>query len=232
MMPYNIVMLDILMSYAGMDERLHPVLVQSEESAILVDCGFVGSLPLIEGALEQCGTRAEEITAIVLTHHDHDHMGAAAAFKRKYPGVQICASQQEAPYISAKEKPLRLVQAEELQELLSPEQQDFGRAFCGLLKTVEPVEVDVLLREHDCLLGEDCRVISTPGHTPGHISLYINASKTIIAGDAVALIDGKPMMANPQFALDKKAALASMAKLQSMDAETILCYHGGEYRVQ
>lgn len=157
-------------------------------------------------------------------------MGAAAAFKRKYPAVKIYASKQEAPYISNKEKPLRIVQAEEMQKILPPEQQEFGHAFCSLLRSVEPVEVDVLLHDGDIFdWGGECRIVATPGHTPGHISLYLPEQKTIIAGDAIALNNGEPVIANPQFTLDLDSAASSMTKLLNMNTDRILCYHGGEY---
>lgn len=50
----------------------------------------------------------------------------------------------------------------------------------------------------------------------------------MVAGDAIALEDGVPVLANPQFTLDAAAATASMEKLLRMGAEAILCYHGGQ----
>lgn len=228
-MNHSITMLTITMAFGQASETIHPVLLQDEQHNVLVDCSFVGSLPLIEAELAQRNVLAADITHIVLTHQDHDHMGAAAAFKAKYPAVQICASALEEPYISGREKPLRLVQAEQMQKVLPPEQQDFGKAFCALLKRVQPVAVDVLLHDGDELdWCGGCRVIATPGHTPGHITLYLQEQKIVIAGDAIALKDGKPAIANPQFTLDAAAAADSMEKLLHMGAEAVLCYHGGK----
>jgi glyoxylase-like metal-dependent hydrolase (beta-lactamase superfamily II) len=56
------------------------------------------------------------------------------------------------------------------------------------------------------------RVIATPGHTPGHISLYLPELDTIISGDAMALENGKPVIANPQFTLNMEEAAASMER--------------------
>ena len=56
-------------------------------------------------------------------------------------------------------------------------------------------------------------VIHTPGHTPGHICLYIGQSKTLIAGDALSVEGGKlgPL---PRFAsLDWPLAVRSLGKL-------------------
>lgn len=223
------IILDISMSAWGTEETIHPTVIRTSKDNILVDCGFIASLSLIEAALRQHEIEPTEITAIVLTHHDHDHMGAAFAFKNKYPKVKLYASELEAPYISATEKPLRLVQAEEMQKALPPESQAFGYAFCELLRKVEPVNIDVLLHHNDELLESGYHVIATPGHTPGHISLYSRDSSTIIAGDAIALENGYPVIANPQFTLDIERASESMNQLLRLGANTIICYHGGVF---
>ena len=74
-----------------------------------------------------------------------------------------------------------------------------------------------------------CRVIATPGHTPGHISLFMENDSIIITGDAIALEDNQPVIANPQFTLDIEQATKSMDKLLSINACSYYCYHGGVY---
>lgn len=155
---------------------------------------------------------------------------AAAALKRVSPRLKIYASEVEAAYISAQEKPLRLRQAEEIQKTLPPEQQDFGKDFCDMLRQVEPVDVDVFLYDGDYMdWSGGCRIIATPGHTPGHISLLMEKDSIVITGDALALEDGLPVIANPQFTLDLVQAAKTMEKLMSFKANDYYCYHGGIY---
>jgi 7-cyano-7-deazaguanine synthase in queuosine biosynthesis len=45
----------------------------------------------------------------------------------------------------------------------------------------------------------------------------------------IALEDGTPVIANPQFTLDMEQAAKSMEKLLSLKANTYYCYHGGIY---
>lgn len=224
----RLIILKIEMSYGKNLDYIYPVVLLDDDNCVLVDCGYVGSLSKIEEELQRNGILPEAITHIVLTHQDHDHVGAAAAFKEKYTSVNILASAEETPYISGMKKSLRLEQAEQLQKNLPADMQEFGRAFCRLLQSVEPIQINQLLSEDEVLpFCGGCQVLSTPGHTPGHISLYLPEFCTIISGDAMALEDGKPVLANPQFTLDSEKANASMQRLLVYPAQKIICYHGG-----
>lgn len=227
-MNYKIINFPVTMSFGNIEQTVYPTLLWDRHNIILVDCGFIGALPILEEALRRNGLSVEQLTGLVLTHHDHDHMGAAAAIKRINPDIKVFASSEEAPYISAGEKPLRLKQAEEMQKILPPERQAFGEAFCNMLRRVEPVEVDVFLHDGQRLdWCEGCKVIATPGHTPGHISLLMEKDSIVITGDAIALEDGKPAIANPQFTIDIDQAQKSLEKLCSLNAKVYYCYHGG-----
>ena len=229
-MESKVLQLTITAQFGGIENTVYPTLLCDSEDIVLIDCGFIGSLPMLEAQLEQHGLSVRDLTGLVLTHHDHDHMGAAAALKRANPNVLIYSSFEEAPFISAREVPLRLRQAEEMQKTLPPAQREFGEAFCAMLRRVEPVQVDRFLRDGDHLdWCGGCRVIATPGHTPGHISLLVEKGKIIITGDAIALVENHPVVANPQFALDLEQAEKSFKKLLSMKAEAYYCYHGGVY---
>lgn len=229
-MAYKILRLTITMQFGDVENTVYPTLLWDKQNIILVDCGFIGSLHVLEKELQRHGLSAHHITGLVLTHHDHDHMGAAAALKRMNPNIKIYASPLEAPFISAQRKPLRLCQAEEMQKILPPEQQAFGKAFCEMLRRVEPVVVDSLLCDGECLdWCGGCRVIATPGHTPGHISLLMENASIIITGDAIALEGNLPVIANPQFTLDIDQAAKSLENLLSIKASTYYCYHGGVY---
>ena len=226
----RILQLSITMQFASIENTVHPTLLWDNKNIILVDCGFIGALPLLDEELQRHGLSMDQLTGLVPTHHDHDHMGAAAAVKEANPDIRIFCSPAEAPFISAQEKPLRLRQAEEMQKKLPPEQQAFGIAFCDLLRRVEPVQPDVLLIDGERLdWCGGCRVIATPGHTPGHISLYMENASIVITGDAIALEEDRPVIANPQFTLDMKQATESLEKLLSMKADVYYCYHGGTY---
>lgn len=226
----KIIVLEIDFQFGGMKDSIYPVVLVDKKEIILVDCGYIGFLPKIEQALIEKGINPDLLTKLVITHHDHDHMGALYDLKKKYPQIKVVASNIESRYISGKEKSLRLEQAESMQKHLPEEQKAFGEQFITLLKQVKPVKVDCVVR--DGKMKEwcgGCKIIETNGHMPGHISLYLPTFKTIIAGDAMTLENGKPAIANPQFTLDREAAIGSMNKLLGLGAERIICYHGGIY---
>jgi len=75
-------------------------------------------------------------------------------------------------------------------------------------------------------------VVHTPGHMPGHISLYLPASRTMIAGDAVVIQEDKLEIANPQFTLDMAEAVRSIERLLSYEIDHLICYHGGVFQGQ
>ena len=70
------------------------------------------------------------------------------------------------------------------------------------------------------------RIIATPGHTPGSISVFDEAGGILVAGDALGTSGGAVLGSNPQFTEDMDAALASVAKLGTLDFETLLVGHG------
>lgn len=70
------------------------------------------------------------------------------------------------------------------------------------------------------------RVIATPGHTPGHISLFEPGLGAVFAGDAINNVDGVLTGPNPQFSADMETAIASAGVLAALFPETVYFGHG------
>jgi glyoxylase-like metal-dependent hydrolase (beta-lactamase superfamily II) len=226
-----IVVLDIPFPVGTDDDWIHPVVLRDENHLVLVDCGYTGAFPLIETALNTHGISPEQLTHVVITHQDHDHMGGLFELKSRYPQVRVVASKIEAPYISGEIKSVRLAQAEALQAVLPPDQQAFGEKFLGILRAVRPVNVDETVTDGQELPWcGGCKVMATPGHTAGHISLSLPNLKTVISGDAAVIENKSLVIANPQFTLDPVLAQRSLELLKDLGAEQIICYHGGIWR--
>ena len=224
----QMIVLDIKFKFGEIEDAIHPVVLRDHVNMVLIDCGYTGFLPIIEQAMEEKGLRCSDLTHVLITHQDHDHMGALFELKQKYPHIQVIASKKEAPYVSGDLKSLRLEQAEALQPNLPEEQKVFGEAFCNILRNVHPVKPDLVVQDGDVFPWcGGCTIIETSGHTPGHISIYINQEKIMITGDAAALEDGELVIANPQYTLDKNEAEASLQNILTYGAKEIICYHGG-----
>lgn len=71
------------------------------------------------------------------------------------------------------------------------------------------------------------QIIGTPGHTPGHISVYDAGARILVTGDAVVGGEGGGLAGpNEEFTEDMAIAHASVRKLAGLDVDTILVGHG------
>ncbi|WP_433830062.1 MBL fold metallo-hydrolase [Actinoplanes sp. CA-015351] len=79
------------------------------------------------------------------------------------------------------------------------------------------------LKDGDEIFG--LQIIGTPGHTPGHISVFEPATGVLVTGDALNNT-GELTGANPQYTADMTQAAASVKKLAGLDVKAILPGHG------
>ena len=69
------------------------------------------------------------------------------------------------------------------------------------------------------------RVVHTPGHTPGSISLYSPKRRLVIVGDILQRLRGVVTLPNYVFTDDMALARQSIARLAELDIDTILFSH-------
>ncbi|MBH8597274.1 MULTISPECIES: MBL fold metallo-hydrolase [unclassified Thermoactinomyces] len=227
---HQVHLLEIEFENDGLKQVYTPVLIQDEHEMILIDCGYPNSGDHLEKAAEQAGVSLSGLTRVIVTHHDLDHAGALSGLKKKYPHIEIIAHELERPYIEGKKKSLRLEQAEAMLAVIKNEEKADAERFISFLQTYEPATVDrtVVAGERLPWCG-GIEIVHTPGHMPGHISLYLLFSKTMIAGDAVVVEHGRLNIANPQYTLDMEEALRSVRRLLDYDIDHLICYHGGTF---
>jgi glyoxylase-like metal-dependent hydrolase (beta-lactamase superfamily II) len=193
------------------------LVLDDENGNTLVDTGLPGQEEAIASALADAGIRVRDLERIIFTHQDLDHVGSGAALVRQ-SGARVLAHAVEAPYIGGELKPLKP----------SPEMLEQRPQMREMLQRLEPVGVDELLEDGERLdLAGGTRVIYTPGHTPGHASLYLERSKVLVAGDALTAEEGRLNGPNAPVTLDTDEAARSVRRLAELDVETIVCYHGG-----
>lgn len=92
------------------------------------------------------------------------------------------------------------------------------------LQTVERVTV---MPDGGALPDFGVQLIEVSGHMPGHLCVWIEREKTLVAGDALISRDGQLLPPDGRFTLDMPTALKSLEKLLDYDIVTVICYHGG-----
>src|SRR5690606_16405170 len=91
---------------------------------------------------------------------------------------------------------------------------------------VEPISVDEQVSDGD-MIGS-LKVIHTPGHTPGHISLYYEKDKLLLGADSIYKkvfgAEGLYISA-PQVSMDPTTAIVSVHRLSRVNFEKLLMAH-------
>lgn len=224
----KIVELPIEFDFNGQKNTIYPSLIVLNNELTLVDTGYANFLPLIEKEIVKNGFEMKRLKNIIITHYDDDHIGSLYDFKEKYPQVNIIASELEAQYISGEIKSERLVQAEEMLKNMPEEQKEFGIWFVQQLQNLQHVSIDEMVKDGELILHNQCKVVATPGHTSGHVSLFFPNLKSVITGDASVIENGELVIANPHFCLNVEDAEQSLIKIKNFAAENYYCYHGGK----
>ena len=216
----------------GNTDHIFPVLIKTSRSLILFDAGYPNQIDAFRLEMERIGYKLSDLTHVVISHQDHDHIGSLAALKRGHTQIIVLASSLEEPFISGKQESLRVKQAREYNKSLEGEDKKWGEGFLNYLMTIEPCGIDEAIVDFPYFMDEGIEIIPTPGHTPGHISIYIKDQRTLLAGDAIAYEKGELTIANPQFTLDMPACKKSIRELAHLDIDTLICYHGGSIDVK
>jgi glyoxylase-like metal-dependent hydrolase (beta-lactamase superfamily II) len=148
---------------------------------VLIDAGVPGCIgTLVETAEERFGADTPP-AAIILTHGHFDHVGAFPEIFERWD-VPVYAHRLELPHLTG-------------QEDYPPPDPSVGRGVMALMSFTYPNKaIDLGARVQ--LLPDDGSVpgmpgwrwIHTPGHTAGHVSLFRDEDRCLIAGDAFVTV--------------------------------------------
>ena len=155
----------------------NPYLLIDPDGLTLIDAGLPGSHRKILRYLASLGYAPKDLKRILITHADFDHVGGLAPLKAA-TGARVFASPVEAQAIAAGHASRPLKPRSAITKLLFD-------LMAGLFKPAR-VQVDELLSDGQILpvLG-GLRVVETPGHTPGHISLFASSAGILFCGDSI-----------------------------------------------
>ena len=201
---------------------------------VLIDAGLPGTAGMIEGAAAARFGAGARPSAIVLTHGHFDHVGAVATLARHWD-APVLAHRLELPYLTGRSSypPAEPLVDGGLMALLSP------------LYPRGPIELGgraEALPEDGSVPGmAGWRWVFTPGHTPGHVSLFRESDRTLIAGDAFVTTKQESLIAvatqrreihgpPAYFTPDWSAARLSVERLAALQPETAATGHGRPLR--
>ncbi|MCM3631556.1 MBL fold metallo-hydrolase [Paenibacillus glycanilyticus] len=203
-----------------------PTVIFDKDEWVLVDTGMPGSASAIIELAKQGGIGERRLSTILLTHQDIDHIGGLPAFKSDNPELVVYAHEDDKAVIDGKQ-PMIKVSPERLATLLGSLPEEARRQFeAAFLKPSS--NVDRLMADGEILpFAGGVTVLHTPGHTPGHVSLYHQPSKTLIAGDSMVIDNGELKGPREAVTPDMATALQSLKKYEEYDIKTVICYHGG-----
>ncbi|HXG82698.1 MAG TPA: MBL fold metallo-hydrolase [Pyrinomonadaceae bacterium] len=199
-------------------------------SWVLIDTGLPYSGGGIKRFAEKIyGVKGSRPSAIVLTHGHFDHAGAVLNLATNW-NVPVYAHRLEMPYLTGKSD-------------YPPQDPTVGGALAQMSRLFPHGGIDLgnLVRqiaengEIEEMRG--WRVVHTPGHTAGHISLFRESDKTLLAGDALATMNQDSWISNiteerefshppAPFTTDWIAARHSVETLAELEPSVVAAGHG------
>ena len=199
---------------------IHPALIlDAARGATLVDTGVPGMQSDFQAALEAVGMNLTDVRRIIVTHHDLDHIGSLPALVAA-TDAEVLALEAEVPYVQG-EKPGQKQPTPEVLASMPPEMQ---------ARFANPPKATVTRVLHDGDLLEiagGVRMVATPGHTVGHLSLFVEQDGVLISGDALFSNAGQLQFPIARATPDMPEALRSVRKLAELPVKAVLTYHGG-----
>ena len=197
---------------------------------VLVDAGVIGTRQLIEAAAAARFGPGARPAAIVLTHGHFDHVGVLEDLAAAWD-APVYAHADECPYLDGR-------------AAYPPGDPAVGGGLMAALSRLyptAPVDVSARLR----VLPPDGSVpplpgwrwIHTPGHSPGHVSLWRERDRLLVAGDAFVTTAAEsayatavqaPEIHGPPryFTIDWDASRASVRALAALAPEIVVTGHG------
>jgi glyoxylase-like metal-dependent hydrolase (beta-lactamase superfamily II) len=185
----------------------------------IIDAGLPRSEKKVLAYVASLGKSAKDVKRILLTHSDLDHIGALAALG-KATGARTYASQIEAEAIATGKASRQITPSGfSMRRILFTLMGPFFKA--------TPFQVDETLADGQTLpVQGGLRVVETPGHTPGHISLFAPASGILFCGDSMVTDENGIHGSRPGVTWDEAQAKLSVQKQAGLGANVVCSGHG------
>jgi glyoxylase-like metal-dependent hydrolase (beta-lactamase superfamily II) len=175
--------------------------------------------------LDKNGIEHGDVSLMLITHTHVDHMGSVAALKRQLPNTPVAMHRNEIIYAQTS-KQYPLIPAHLVGKIFSFS----SRVKVDVEIFIPDIIVDEVLELKN--YGINGRVIHTPGHTKGSLSILLHDSREALLGDLIAggiLIGGvcchsKPL--TPPFQENQRKVVKDLKKILPF-ADKFYVTHGG-----
>ena len=199
----------------GLSNAMNVLLLENDDGWTLVDTGTENSVGRIRDAITALGSGPDDLKRIFLTHHHPDHAGGATGVIEWAPQAEIGAPEYEAEIISG-----RRARDEPSSAILRP---------IANRQKVPTAPVAKVLREGDLVSG--FRIVPTPGHSLGHVSLLRDGDGLLFTADALGCLPRKIRVGvRKPLCTDPALARRSAEKLLAEDFSTVIFAHGKTLR--
>lgn len=188
-------------------------LVVEPSGIVLVDAGMKSDARDVRFALRFIGREMRDVTAVLLTHWHNDH-SAGAGVVRAETGAPVHAHPADAVHLTGERD--RVTLSSRIARVV-PEWGPFVLVKGLLHETVTARVADPAPLADGDLVADEFEVVATPGHTPGHVCFYHRKRRALFAGDALAVINGRPRLMARPVTPDLPAARASAMKCLDRD---------------
>jgi glyoxylase-like metal-dependent hydrolase (beta-lactamase superfamily II) len=202
----------------------HCYLIQGK-GTIMIDGGAPKQANRFLKNLEKLSIKPEEIKLIIITHGHWDHIGSAAQIK-EMTGAKIAMHKNEKEWL------------EKSMVVMPPGVTGWGRSFSKMMTIIlskiqiPAAEVDIILDENDYSLSEfgiPGRIIFTPGHSPGSVSVLLDSGEAFVGDLAMNKFPLRFRPGLPIFAEDLSQVKESWEKLFALGIKTIYPAHGKQF---
>jgi glyoxylase-like metal-dependent hydrolase (beta-lactamase superfamily II) len=170
--------------------HVHVYLVEADDGFILIDTGVNTSeaFSSLKRKLDDIGLDFQAIKQVVITHFHSDHCGQAAHI-RDLGGAQIAMGDAERTVWEGVQAGLDDQREAYFLRHGLPEEQAKGHVdVLPYLKSLAtPFDVDLRIEHGQMLVAKPRRfeAFVTPGHTPGHVCLWLPEEKIMFSGDHI-----------------------------------------------